>query len=127
MERRLHPRQNMSVRVRVTAPGIVCEGSVRDINVRGVFLEIERGQLGTAVRAVHLHFEIDTGSQILSRQIRGRVVRNEGDGAAIRFAEHDLLARAVISELLKYLQFCDERLTPIDENTDTPVWLRNSR
>lgn len=127
MERRLHPRQNMSVRVRVTAPGIVCEGSVRDINVRGVFLEIERGQLGTAVRAVHLHFEIDTGSQILSRQIRGRVVRNEGDGVAIRFAEHDLLARAVISELLKYLQFCDERLTPIDENTDTPVWLRNSR
>lgn len=127
MERRLHPRQNMSVRVRVTAPGIVCEGSVRDINVRGVFLEIERGQLGTAVRAVHLHFEIDTGSQILTRQIRGRVVRNEGDGVAIRFAEHDLLARAVVSELLKYLQRCNERLMPIDESTDTPAWLRNSR
>lgn len=114
------------MRVRVTAPGMACEGSVR-INVRGVFLEIRRGRLDSAVRAAHLHLEIDTGSQILSRQIRGRIVRNEGDGVAIRFAEHDLLARAVVSELLKYLQFCDGRLMPSDESTDTPVWLRNSR
>lgn len=127
MERRLHPRQHISVRVRVTAPGIACEGSVRDINVRGVFLEIERGRLDAATRGVRLYFEIDTGSQVLSRQIRGRVVRNEGDGVAIRFAEHDLLARAVVSELLKYLQFCEGIFTSVDECMDMPEWLRSNR
>lgn len=126
MERRLYPRQNTSVRVRMAAPGGVCEGAVRDINVRGVFLELQQGRLGRAVRSVRLHFEIDTGNRVLSRQIGGRVVRNEGDGIAIRFAEHDLLARAVVNELLEYLQFRDGTLASIGEGMDMPMWLRNS-
>ncbi|MFZ5621012.1 MAG: PilZ domain-containing protein [Pseudomonadota bacterium] len=127
MERRLQSRQALSVRVRMTAPGIECEGLVRDINVRGIFLELEQERLDTAARGVRLHFEIDTGSQVLSRQISGRIVRNEGDGVAIRFAEHDLLARAIVRELLDYLQLYDGVVAPIGECADMPAWLRSNR
>lgn len=56
------------------------------------------------IRDVALHFEIDTGMQVLSRRINGKVVRKEGTGLAVRFSEHDVLARAVIHELIYYMQ-----------------------
>lgn len=104
MDRRNHPRTDISVHVRIEAPGFVAQGIARDISTRGVFIELDHGRTNDDLHDVRLYFEIDTGSQVLSRQIGGKMVRNEGDGLAIRFAEHDILGRAVVHELMYYLQ-----------------------
>lgn len=104
MDRRNHPRTDIAVHVCIDAPGFMAQGIARDISTRGVFIELDQGRANGEPRDVRLHFSIDTGSQVLSRQIGGKVTRNEGNGLAIRFAEHDILGRAVVHELMYYLQ-----------------------
>ncbi|MBI5042012.1 MAG: PilZ domain-containing protein [Gammaproteobacteria bacterium] len=104
MDRRNHPRAEISVHLRIEAPGLNAQGIARDISTRGIFVEFDQKRTGDDIHDVRLYFAIDTGLQVLSRQIGGKVVRNEGDGLAIRFAEHDILGRAVVHELMYYLQ-----------------------
>lgn len=112
MERRQHPRSDAAIHVRIEAPGLNCQGLVRDISTRGIFVELLQMQNVASVNDVRLYFEIDTGIQVLSRQISGKLVRNEGKGLAIRFAEHDVLGRAVVHELLYYMQLCNGNMLP---------------
>lgn len=112
MERRKYLRSNSVVHVRIEAQGADCQGIARDISTRGIFVELAEGQLTTSDRNVRLHFEIDTGVQVLSRHISGKIVRNEGDGLAVRFAEHDVLGRAVVHELMYYMQLSQGELLP---------------
>ncbi len=104
MDRRNHPRTDISVYLCVEAPGFVTEGIARDISTRGSFVELTQMCPCTELREVRLHFAIDTGAQVLSRHITGKVLRNEGTGLAISFAENDILGRAVVHELMYYLQ-----------------------
>ncbi|MBI5463141.1 MAG: PilZ domain-containing protein [Gammaproteobacteria bacterium] len=108
MDRRNHPRAEISVHLRIEAPGLSVQGIARDISTRGIFVEFdvefEQARASDNLHDVRLYFAIDTGAHVLSRQIDGKVVRNEGDGLAIRFAEHDILGRAVVHELMYYLQ-----------------------
>lgn len=104
MDRRNHTRAEISVHLRIEAAGLNAQGIARDISTRGIFVEFDRKRAGDDIHDVRLYFAIDTGVQVLSRQIGGKVVRNEGDGLAIRFAEHDILGRAVVHELMYYLQ-----------------------
>lgn len=128
MERRQYPRTDAAVHVRVTTAGIDCRGVARDISTRGIFVELEHGQLDNAVRSVRLYFEIDTGVQVLTRQINGKIVRNEGDGLAVRFAEHDVLGRAVVHELMYYMQLCRGESLPAGGCThDRMAWSRDGQ
>ncbi len=104
MERRKHPRNSAAVKVRLRSPNFECRGFVRDVSTRGVFVELDAGQINIPDRVLQLHFEIDTGEQVLSRRIKGRTVRHENDGLAIRFSEHDILCRAVIQELIYFMR-----------------------
>lgn len=106
MERRKYPRTDAAVHVRLDADGTEYHGIARDVSTRGVFVELEGDRLGATECKVDMHFEVDTGVQLLSRQIGGTVVRSEGGGLAVRFAEQDVLARAVVHELMYYMQLC---------------------
>ena len=112
MDRRNHPRAEVSVHLHIEAPGFVAQGIARDISTRGVFVEFDQVRAHDDLHGVRLHFSIDTGSHVLSRQIGGKVVRNEGNGLAIRFADHDILGRAVVHELMYYLQLSRGELLP---------------
>lgn len=87
---------------------MICRGIARDISTRGIFIELDQGSIQDQVRDVSLHFEIDTGMQVLTRKLSGKLVRNEGDGLAVRFAEHDVLGRAVVHELMYYMQLSQQ-------------------
>lgn len=117
MERRKHQRTELSISVRVAAPGMDCRGAARDISTRGIFVELAHGRLPESAHDVTLHFEIDTGAQVLSRRLNGRIVRNEGDGLAVRFAEHDILGRAVVHELMYYMQLLMQESHSADSGT----------
>ena len=104
MERRKNPRTDIAVHVRLDLDGGEYHGIARDISTRGVFVELEVGDVQAGECGIDLHFEVDTGAQILSRQIAGTLVRCEERGLAVRFAEQDVLARAVIHELMYYMQ-----------------------
>ncbi len=128
MERRKYPRSDSVVHVCIEGRGIDCQGMARDISTRGIFVELEAGKLTVPERNVHLHFEIDTGVQVLSRHISGKVVRNDGDGLAIRFAEHDVLGRAVVHELMYYMQLCRGESLPASGCThDSMMWPEDGR
>lgn len=104
MERRKHQRTNISINLRIETPAMDYRGSARDISTRGIFIELEHAQVDDKTRDIALHFEIDTGVQVISRKINGKIVRNEGDGLAVRFSDHDILGRAVVHELMFYMQ-----------------------
>lgn len=104
MERRKHQRSDISVNLRIETPDMSCPGAARDISSRGIFLDLACADFDDRISDVALHFEIDTGMQVLSRRINGTVVRKEGAGLAVRFSEHDILARAVVHELMYYIQ-----------------------
>lgn len=123
MERRSYPRSEGVVHVRIEAQGMDCQGQACDISTRGIFIELEEGRLKESARSVRLHFEIDTGVQVLSRHISGKIVRNDGDGLAVRFAEHDVLGRAVVHELMYYMQLCRGESLPASGCThDSLMW-----
>lgn len=128
MERRKYPRSDSVVHVRIEAQDIDCQGQARDISTRGIFVELEEGRLKETARSVRLHFEIDTGVQVLSRHISGKIVRNDGDGLAVRFAEHDVLGRAVVHELMYYMQLCRGESLPAGGCThDSMMWSADGR
>jgi hypothetical protein len=104
MDRRNHPRTNISVHLRIEAPGLTARGIASDISTRGCFVELERELTCQDLHDIRLHFAIDTGFQVMSRQVSGKVVRNERNGLAICFVEHDIIGRAVTHELMYYLQ-----------------------
>lgn len=112
MERRQHPRSDAVIHVRIEASGSTCQGWVRDLSTRGVYIEFDTGESAAVARSVRLYFGIDTGSQVLTRQISGSVVRQEDNGLAVRFADHDVLGRAVVHELLYYMQLCNGTALP---------------
>ncbi len=104
MDRRNHPRVEISVHLRVEAPGFTARGIASDISTRGCFVELVEEVTCHDLHDIRLHFAIDTGFQVLSRLISGKVVRYEANGLAICFVEHDIIGRAVTHELMYYLQ-----------------------
>jgi len=112
MDRRNHPRANISVQLRIDAPGFTTRGIASDISTRGCFVEIIGGVTCHDLHDIRLHFAIDTGFQVISRQISGKVVRNEGNGLAICFVENDIIGQAVTHELMYYLQLSRGELLP---------------
>lgn len=102
----------MAIHVRIESPAITCRGLVRDISTRGIYVEVDDGQIDAVRSCVRLYFEIDTGTQVLTRQIDGSVVRQEDKGMAVRFAEQGVLGRAVVHELLYYMQLCSGTALP---------------
>ena len=112
MDRRNHPRANISVHLRIDAPGFSTLGIASDISTRGCFVELEGVITRHDLHDVRLHFAIDTGFQVISRQISGKVVRNEGNGLAICFVENDIIGQAVTHELMYYLQLSRGELLP---------------
>lgn len=104
MDRRKHLRTDISVNLRIETPNMFYQGIARDISSRGIFLDLVHEEFDERSRDVALHFEIDTGMQVLSRSVSGTIVRKEGLGLAVRFSEHDILARAVVHELMYYMQ-----------------------
>lgn len=109
MERRKHRRTDISVTIRIEIGDRGWPAFARDISSRGVFLDLDCMALDNAQYQVELHFEIDTGMQVLSRRIRGEVTRRDTAGLAVRFSEHDILARAVVHELMYYLRLRQNR------------------
>ena len=104
MERRKHRRTDISVNVRLETGGQFFAAVARDVSTRGIFLELECAAFDEGLHNIELHFEIDTGTQVLSRQISGKITRKDTTGLAVRFSEHDILARAVVHELMYYMQ-----------------------
>ena len=112
MDRRNHPRTNISVQLRIDAPGFTTRGIASDISTRGCFVELAEDVICRDLHDIRLHFAIDTGFQVISRQISGKVVRNEGNGLAICFVENDIIGQAVTHELMYYLQLSRGELLP---------------
>lgn len=104
MERRKHQRTDISVNLRIETAYMSCPGTARDISTRGIFLDLGCVDFDDRASDVALHFEIDTGMQVLSRRIDGKILRKEGAGLAVRFSEQDILARAVVHELMYYIR-----------------------
>ena len=120
MERRKHRRTDISVNVRLETREQCFAAVARDVSSRGIFLELECAALDDELRHVELHFEIDTGIQVLSRRISGKITRKDTTGLAVRFSEHDILARAVVHELMYYMQLLQgEESTPNDRCRET--------
>ena len=104
MERRKHLRSEISINLRIETPAACYPGVAQDISSRGIFFKLPCTDWDDRTQDVALLFEIDTGMQVLSRRINGQVVRKDEAGVAVRFSEHDILARAVVHELMYYMQ-----------------------
>ncbi|MFN2310104.1 MAG: PilZ domain-containing protein [Gammaproteobacteria bacterium] len=104
-ERREQPRKELSIHVHIETPGRECPARVRDINTQGAFIEVDLKRLGDGVNEVRLCFCIDTGYQVLSRQLSGQISRRDDDGLAVRFDDHDHLGHAVVEELLYHMRY----------------------
>lgn len=108
MERRKHQRTSISVDLRVETHGKCIPGIAQDISSRGLFLKLPCIELDEHTRDIQLHFGIDTGMQVMSRKINGKIVRKDQAGIAVRFCEYDVLARAVVHELMYYMRLAKQ-------------------
>ncbi len=103
MERRKARREKIIVDIEIARPGVGrCYGYAQNISRRGVSMVLQQGELPTEQRSVVLNFRIWTGSENLYRKVYARVVRMEGNDVALEFADNDVLAEAVVQDLLFY-------------------------
>lgn len=109
MERRRHSRTEASVEVDVCHLQGECLGRIRDLGASSLFVEIDGQLLPSVGSIVHLNFRIWTGQFQLSRQASGEVARRGERGVAILFSPQDMVARAVVDEILFYLRMGDTR------------------
>lgn len=116
LERRRHPRTQTRLRVRLEAPTYVGNGMAINLSEQGVCIRLEQAAgLQSGTDYLRLHFEIETAGQILSRQLEGRLLRQTSDHVALRFVTQDLVARAVVAELLFYYQQAQAGLVAVQD------------
>lgn len=104
MERRRQNRIETSIEVDICHLHGECVGRIRDLGSRSLFIEIDNQNYPATGTIIHLNFRIWTGQHQLSRQASGEVARWDETGVAVLFAEQDIVARAVIEEILFYLR-----------------------
>ncbi len=103
MDKRRNPRRRILVDIEIAHPGHApCSGYARDVSREGVSVVLWEGGLPPAQRSVMLNFKIWTGSETLFRKMHARVVRCDGDQVALVFAEQDLVASAIVQDLMFY-------------------------
>jgi len=102
MERRRSGRHSLQVDIEMTGPGKGrCFGYVEDISVNGVSIRITSGYLENQFSVV-LNFRIWTGTESLFRKVYARVVRTQENLVALEFSEHDVIAEAIVQDLIYY-------------------------
>lgn len=77
-------------------------GYVNNISREGLSVTLQEGQIPTGQKSVLLNFKIWTGSETLFRKMHAKIVRIEEQEVGMRFAEHDLIATAIVQDLLHY-------------------------
>ncbi len=103
MERRKSARRRILVDIEIARPGVRhCSGYAGNVSRDGVSVVLWEGELPPDQHSVILNFKIWTGSEILFRKIHARVLRVEGQRVALAFAEQDLVANAIVQDLLFY-------------------------
>jgi c-di-GMP-binding flagellar brake protein YcgR len=103
VERRKAKRNRILVDIDIAQPGTSrCRGYADNISQTGISIVLWEGGLPAKQRSVILNFKVWTGSETLYRKIHARVVRVEEGRLALKFAEHDFVADAVIQDLLFY-------------------------
>ena len=121
MNKRQSPRRRILVDIEIARPGFPpCSGYARDISRDGVSVVLWEGSLPQQQRSVMLNFKIWTGSETLFRKLHARVLRDDGDQVALVFAEQDIVASAVVQDLLFYKN-AERRRQPRPPHGPTPV------
>lgn len=125
MERRKAKRNQVQVELEIAQPGAGrCHGYAENISRNGVSVVLWEGDLPAQQRSVILNFRIWTGAETIHRRICARVVRRSGeDRIALRFAEHDFMAEAVIQDLMFYRNRDRRREVrrPLDVSAHAPL------
>ncbi|WJW74262.1 PilZ domain-containing protein [Thiohalobacter sp. IOR34] len=103
MERRRSPRTRVDIEVELRDPAGEYRGIACDISQTGLYVEFGEGARPASREALQIKFSIWTGSQLLTRQTRGHVVRSTDSGLAIRFSDEDMVSQAVVNELIHYM------------------------
>jgi hypothetical protein len=103
MNHRKSTRHSLLVDIEIAHPGVSrCRGFVKNISRDGLSVILQEGQIPDSQKSVLLNFKIWTGSETLFRKLHAKIVRVEGQEAGLVFAENDLVANAIIQDLLHY-------------------------
>lgn len=106
MEQRATSRTEVVIQVSVILAGREFPaGRVRDVSHNGAFVDLMMVEPPAVGATVTLLFQIWTGRDHISRQLRAKVTRRESDGLALRFTDNDLSAAAVVQDVLYYQRF----------------------
>ena len=103
MNKRKSTRHHLLVDIEIAQPGQRrCRGHVNNINREGLSVTLREGQLPKDQKSVLLNFKIWTGSETLFRKLHAKIIRVNEHEIGMAFAEHDLVAAAIIQDLLHY-------------------------
>lgn len=103
---RVEPRQSIFIELVLTHADVDLAGChSQSINTRGAYVDLPTALHIPPEAPVTLRFHIWTGHDYIARFLRGRVVRSEPRGVAIRFTDQDLTTHAVVQDILYYQQF----------------------
>lgn len=109
MNKRKSTRHNLLVEIEIANSGHRrCRGYVNNISRDGLSITLRDGQLPADQKSVLLNFKIWTGSETLFRKMLAKIVRIEGQQAGLVFTEHDMVAAAIVQDLLHY-KSCERR------------------
>ncbi len=100
MEKRKSSRVEFDINAMVKYDNNVVEGMVRDLSLRGLFVETDKSiPIGTRVTIV---VSLQGSTSDLTVNVTGSVVRHESDGFAIHFEEMDLDSFVHIRNIVAY-------------------------
>lgn len=103
MERRTSARRRILVDIEIAQPGgNPCRGYAENVSREGVAVVLWEGELPPTQRSVILNFKIWTGTETLCRKLHARILRIEAQRVALAFAEHDMVAGAIVQDLIYY-------------------------
>ena len=103
MERRKSKRSQIQVDIEIAHPGAGhCWGYAENISRDGVSIMLSKGTLPPEQRAVILNFRVWTGSETIYRKLYARIVRGSTEQVAMEFVETDLVAEAIVQDLIYY-------------------------
>ena len=103
MERRKSKRSRIQVDIEIAHPGAGhCCGYAENISLDGVSIRLSKGAIPSAQRAVILNFRVWTGSETIYRKLYARIVRGSDERVAMKFAETDFVAEAIVQDLIFY-------------------------
>lgn len=103
---RREPRQSIFVELVLSHADVDMAGChSQSINSRGIYVDLPTEMALPPEAPVTLRFHIWTGHDYIARFLRGRVVRSEARGVAIRFTDQDLTTQVVVQDILYYQQF----------------------